>query len=79
MDEFASIQVKRYRTPDGAPTCCRNWQSGELCQFLGSRRFGAMPVCMLGEQIDMDKQRPDQWITPHNKCLVWAEKKDSNE
>lgn len=70
--EYATISVTRYRSPDGKPTCCANHPAGETCRFLGSRRMGAVDVCMLGEQRDLAPltlgfQRPDA------KCEVWAE------
>jgi hypothetical protein len=68
---LAVLLVPRFRDPDGKPTCCADHPSGKTCRFLGSRYFGSVDVCMLGEQRDLaprthDYQRPDA------RCEVWA-------
>ena len=70
--EHKTILVQRFRSPDGAPTCCADHPAGQTCRFLGVRSFGTVDVCMLGEQRDLaprtaDFQRPDV------RCEVWVD------
>lgn len=40
-----AITVKRYKTPDGKPTCARDFSTGEVCEFLLSKHFGTRFLC----------------------------------
>ena len=66
-----TITVKTYETKDGSPTCCLCAGAAE-CEFLGFRRLGTQPVCMLGEQVDLARGG-NGFITPHDKCRLHYE------
>jgi len=70
--EYATISVQRFRSPDGAPTCCADNSVGQTCRFLGVRNFGTVDVCMLGEQRDL-AQRTTGFQRPDARCEVWSE------
>jgi len=70
MPEYTTIQIARFRSPDGEPTCCANVQKKEFCRFLGVRNFGTIDVCMLGEQRDLSA-RTTGFQRPYSKCEVW--------
>jgi hypothetical protein len=68
--EYATIQIRRYRSPDGQPTCCADHPAGMTCPYLGSRRMGSVDVCLLGEPRDL-APRTLGYQRPHDKCAVW--------
>lgn len=70
--ETATITIKRYRSPDGKPTCCRDVATGELCAYIGARKFGTVDVCLLGQQRDL-LDRADGWTRPDKACEVWKD------
>jgi hypothetical protein len=58
-------------------TMCAS-QPGEFCEYLGSRRYGTTPVCMLFPQADpnphnvggtTDLQDVDGWVRRCQMCL----------
>jgi len=69
--EQTTISVRRHRDPDGLPTCCGNHPAGEACRFLGTRNFGTVDVCMMGEQRDLEPRSVDGCLCPHARCEVW--------
>jgi len=40
------IKFQRYFI-DGKPVCAADFSEGMVCEFLGFRKFGIQPVCML--------------------------------
>lgn len=70
--EYMTIKVQRFRSPDGAPTCCADHQAGHICRFFGVRKFGTVDVCMLGEQRDL-AHRVNDFQRPDAHCEVWAD------
>ena len=70
--EQTTIVIKRFRSPDGIPTCCANHTLGTVCRFFGSRKVGTSDVCMLGERRDL-MNRTNGFIRPDNKCEVWKD------
>ena len=65
-----TITVRVYKTKDGAPTCCILAGSRE-CEFLGFRHLGTQPVCMLGEQVDLERDGDGTgFIVPHDGCRL---------
>ena len=45
--ERIRVEIVRYRDKEGQPTCALNFQSWDVCKFLGTRKFGQEGVCML--------------------------------
>ena len=51
------LKVKTFTTPDGAPTCATNMQTGEYCMFYGTSHFGTRDECLAtGSQISRVSQ-----------------------
>jgi hypothetical protein len=74
MKEEVTITVTRYFTPEGKATCACNFDTGEVCRFLGARNFGFEDVCMLnGERIRKDG--PTGFTIPHKDCIMHRESK----
>ena len=69
--ETVILEVVRYRSPEGEPTCCAEISKQEVCQFLGVRNFGTLDVCMLGEQKDLMRSY-NHFISPHSECSLWT-------
>ncbi len=70
-DEIVTIKVIRYRSPDGEPTCCADAQAGRICAYLGTRSFGQMDVCMLGQHRDIQRPKAVSYTRPLSDCPVW--------
>lgn len=78
MTEQRTITVTAYRTPDGNPTCAKDFGSGEMCIFLRSTRWGSADVCAL----DVDHGRKKNglqrdnlgngYLIPCEGCIVWG-------
>ena len=68
--EQTTLLIKRFRSPDGVPTCCADASVGNTCRFLGTRNFGTVDVCMLGERRAL-MNRGSGFTRPDNKCEVW--------
>ena len=45
----ATIIVKAYRDSKGNPTCARNFETGEVCIFYRTQRFGCHETCVFGD------------------------------
>lgn len=73
MIEKRMIAVTAYRTPDGKPTCATNFDTGEICQFVKTRKFGLVEVCTVrGRDIHRDDGGRG-YLVPAAGCPVWAE------
>ena len=70
-DEVKMIPVIAYRTPGGAPTCARDFNSGYICQFFTTRKLGLVECCgYLG--MDLERENGDGWLNPLPGCPVWS-------
>jgi hypothetical protein len=69
MREITSINIERFRTPEGFPTCARDFESGQVCKFLTSQKFGFVDVCFFtgAELVRVN----DAYLAPCNDCVVW--------
>ena len=74
MTETRTIEVKAYRCKqENMPTCARDFNRGEVCQFMHTHRLGTLDVCgVTGDVIDRD-QGGDGWLRPVDGCIVWGE------
>lgn len=81
MNETTSLTVVRYRTKDGLPTCAANFETGEVCMFYATQRFGCSETCLFSDKSDRIWQsmaRRDQGrgtLIPLATCPVWQEVK----
>jgi hypothetical protein len=78
--EEVGLPVKRYRI-DGLLVCA-SWyaddeHANELCQFLGSRKFGCVKVCMwTGGDIHDRYPGKAHYFTPRHNCPIWDYEKE---
>lgn len=70
------IKTERYRTPDGKPTCAKNFPEGQVCPFF---IWGGNPCisdgnCGLirGTPLIMPYEQPG-FMQPHKDCTIWNE------
>lgn len=79
--EEVNLPVKRYKV-DGLPVCASWYASddehaSELCNFIGSRKFGCVKVCMLtGDDIHDHYPGKDHYSTPLRGCPIWNYEKE---
>jgi hypothetical protein len=64
--EGVNIFVRIHRTPKGDFTCMLS--ETKKCQFLGFRKFGQVPVCMKGEQHDLNFINDDPFDNIRHDC-----------
>ena len=62
--KFYKTHLKNSLAKDGVPVC--RLSDTEKCEFLGVRRFGTIPVCMYGEQVDL---LDIGYIQPKKDCV----------
>jgi len=74
--ETKELQVRVYRSPEGVPTCARDFEDGEVCVFLQTARMGKLEVCALQTGVDalLRSPRGTGWLVPHCKCPLWPDK-----
>lgn len=67
-----NLEVTRYITEDGKPTCALNCYSGEMCVFLGlvPGTFGQKEMCYFTREYLF---RPDElgYLEPCKECPLW--------
>lgn len=71
--ETITLTVKRYRTPDGKPTCARHVPTGAKCRFLATWRYGTCWVCRLNPSSELWKYTQEGYLEPEPECPVWPE------
>jgi hypothetical protein len=71
--EFAL--VRKYRTPNGEPTCAVNIQTGHSCLLLGSKCFGSKDICLLDSDTPLLRRGDDGlgYLIPSESCPFWKE------
>ena len=82
-DELVHIEVMRYRDAEGNPTCAAGFNDGRVCRFYGTRKLGAVEVCML-QSADLLRRLdlPDLLrsgggsgsLIPADGCPVWVQR-----
>ena len=70
--EKVTLEVDRFRTPDGQPTCCSDVEKGHICLFMGTSAYGTRDVCMFGEQKDLRRGSYRYYTVPHKDCPLWT-------
>lgn len=75
--ETTTLTIKRFRDKEGNPTCARNFQTGEVCQFFTTTRFGSIEMCGYlndAEHIDEVLERRNGslgYLIPSRTCPLW--------
>lgn len=78
--EIVSLPVKRYKDDQGNPTCAVDFETGEVCQFYITQRFGCHEGCLLFElhrNLYLGLHRREDGngtLIPMDKCPVWSTK-----
>lgn len=84
MEEVYNFKMKRYKTPNGVPTCCLEYGK-KFCMFSQTMRYGTLSTCVFAPA-DY-KGRPIECIHSDSKthgdgmgylitgdwCPVWKE------
>ena len=83
QEEVTLLEVRRYRCPDGKPTCGSNFEIGAICRFLRTRLFGSRHECSEAptdgrngfESVYADDGKDGTkgtgFIRPCEQCVVW--------
>ena len=79
--EQHKIEITRYRTPAGDPTCAADWPTGEICIFLQTYKFGCAETCfflpderrktILSRGISNTGKIGEGYLMPFDGCPVW--------
>ena len=72
MTEAVSIEFKRYKTPQGQPTCRTR---DCACAFLGSSTFGTRDMCMFDASSYIYRDPDTQFTVPCKSCPIWGDNK----
>lgn len=78
MIEQKNITVLAYRDSGGNPTCAANFETGEVCVFYRTQRFGCHETCVFGDAggrySEGLKRRKDGngSLIPLSRCPIWG-------
>lgn len=65
------IEVQVYYTPDGAPTCAKNFETGEVCRFLVNLKMGFNHKCQTSDlRIERGGDDVLGYLEPHKNCEI---------
>lgn len=79
MIESATIPVVKYRDDKGRPTCARNFNTGEVCQFYRTQRFGLNDTCLFSDMSGRYWRTMDRYdnsfgyLIPLDNCPLWKD------
>lgn len=67
--ETVTIEVKKYRKPDGKHTC--SLSVSETCVHYGTRRFGTIEVCTYGNHTELEREKEGYgFLIPKHDCPI---------
>ncbi len=83
MQEVKAVGIVAYRDDCGDPTCATDFQAGEVCQFMTTRKFGLVEVCAATGRdllrgppgVSMHDRVADpagHYLRPDNECPIWS-------
>lgn len=79
--EEVKLEVTRFRTPAGNPTCAlKVTKPEERCVFLASQRYGTEYTCLFedpsyrGVNIPLESIENGNYLKPCRACLVWEKR-----
>jgi len=52
------LEIPVYETPDGQPTCARDFRTGETCRFLLAQRMGLEHSCVFSDWGQRGRRTP---------------------
>jgi hypothetical protein len=78
--EIKRIEVITYRDSDNNPTCAIDFNTGEVCRFYRTQRFGVNETCVFAEQDGKYTQTLNRrrdglgTLIPCGNCPIWNKK-----
>lgn len=75
-EDFA-FKVKRYRDKENNPTCAIDFQTGEICIFYRTQRFGCNETCVFAVdrgnyyQTMQRRKKGEGTLIPLKQCPIW--------
>lgn len=76
-----NIPVVGYTDKNGLPTCAINFETGEVCSFYRTQRFGCNETCLFAEvgqrglsAMLFRRENGNGSLIPCKECLVWKER-----
>lgn len=81
--ETATMTIDRYRDKNGNPTCAINFETGDVCVFYATQKFGCTATCWFADQCSNKKWqlilRRDNGngsLIPLADCPIWRDKNE---
>jgi hypothetical protein len=78
------IEVEIYVDKQGAPTCASNFETGEVCIFYRTTKFGAIETCSFADNSGRyaspleRKNNGEGSLIPGKFCKVWMPDVEKN-
>lgn len=77
--EYVSLRFKVYRDKNGNMTCASNFETGDVCEFYRTYRFGCNETCVFapdegykGRPEDLERRNDGMGtLIPGNYCPLW--------
>ena len=81
MQEKVNIECVRYKDKENNPTCACNFETGEVCQFYRTQRFGCNETCLFASEINYRglteiihrRGNGQGTLIPLENCPLWKE------
>ena len=70
--ETRQITVPAYRDKEGNPCCAINFNSGEVCPFYRTARFGTREICNFTDIELQSRSDGTNTLIPCEGCPVWT-------
>ena len=70
MSETRTITLPVYRTPDGEPTCARNFSIGEVCELLRVGVVEGTQMCAVATHV-VRYLDGFGYLIPAKDCPLW--------
>lgn len=81
MIETVTITTERYRDSEGNPTCACNFETGEVCKFMRTQRFGVNETCIFAPNAHKGytacmsrRKKGNGTLIPGDWCPLFEEK-----
>lgn len=71
--EITKIDVVRYTTPSGDPTCAGDFPVGKVCIFYSTEKFGSVEGCSYTGHL-LKRENDLGYLIPCDGCPVWKDK-----
>lgn len=73
--ETYNMEIERYRTPDGKPTCAVSFPDNHVCIFHVTTGFGTRDSCywLGGYPINKYGEGDEGFMKPDSRCPIWGD------